>query len=80
MTEEIKLGKYQHVKGKFYEAIGVAKHSETKEELVLYRALYDSPEFGPNALWARPKAMFLENVQKDGKTVPRFKYIEDIVS
>ena len=79
MAEEIKLGKYQHVKGQFYEVIGVARHSETQEELVVYKALYNSLEFGSNALWVRPKAMFLEKVQKDGKSVPRFKHIDDIV-
>ena len=64
-------GKHQHYKGKFYEVIGVAHHSETKEELVVYRALY-----GDNALWVRPKKIFLEIVNIDGKEVPRFKYIE----
>lgn len=64
--KEVKLGKYQHYKGKLYEVIGVARHSETLEELVVYRALYDNRE-----LWARPKRMFLEKV----KGVPRFKYL-----
>ncbi len=73
--DELKLGKYQHYKGNFYEIIGVGRHSETLEELAIYRALYDSKEFGKNALWARPKAMFLENIIVDGKDVPRFKYV-----
>ncbi len=73
--EDLKLGKYQHYKGKFYEVISVARHSETLEELVVYRALYDSEEFGKNALWVRPKKMFLEYVNVDGKEVPRFKYV-----
>ena len=73
--EELKLGKYQHYKGKFYEVISVARHSETLEEFVVYRALYDSREFGKNALWIRPKSMFLENVNIDGKEVPRFKFV-----
>lgn len=72
---EVKLGKYQHFKGKLYEVIGVARHSETLEEFVVYRALYDSPEFGKNALWVRPKKMFLETVTKDGKKIPRFKFL-----
>ena len=72
----MKLGKYQHYKGEFYEVIGIAKHSETLEELIVYRALYDSEEFGENALWVRPKQMFLKNVTIDGKDVPRFKYVE----
>ncbi len=75
--QEIKLGKYQHFKGNFYEVIGVAHHSETLEELVVYRALYNSEEFGPNALWVRPKKMFLENITREGKEMLRFRYIED---
>ena len=71
----MKLGKYKHHKGKFYEVIGVARHSENLEELVVYRALYNSKEFGENALWIRPKEMFLENVIVEGKEVPRFKYV-----
>ncbi len=73
--EEIKLGEYKHFKGGEYEVIGVAHHSETLEELVVYRALYDSPEYGRNALWIRPKKMFLEKVIIDGKEVARFEYI-----
>lgn len=76
---EVKLGKYQHFKGQFYEVIGVGKHTETAEELVFYRALYDSSEFGNNALWARPKEMFLGTKEVDGQEVPRFKYLEDKV-
>jgi hypothetical protein len=72
---DIKLGKYLHYKNKPYEVIGVARHSETLEELVVYRAQYDSEEFGCNSLWVRPKEMFMENVEVDGKMVPRFKYI-----
>ena len=56
--------------------IGVAKHSETLEELVVYRALYSSKEFGKNALWVRPKKMFLEIIIIDDKEVPRFKYVD----
>jgi len=70
--DEIKPGKYLHYKGNKYEVIGVAKHSETHEDLVVYRALYDSKEFGKSALWVRPKKMFLEKVVVDGKEVPRF--------
>jgi hypothetical protein len=75
---ELKLGKYQHYKGKFYEVLFVARDSETKEEIVVYRALYDDPKYGKNALWTRPKEMFFENVIFDGKQVPRFKYIGDV--
>lgn len=73
--QELKLGKYQHYKGKSYKVIGVARHSETLEELVVYQALHDSKEFGRKALWVRPKSMFLGTVNIEGKEVPRFKYI-----
>lgn len=76
MLQEVKLGKYKHYKGKLYEVIGIARHSETLEELVIYRALYDSAEFGPNSLWARPKDMFLEDVTIDGQAKPRFKFLD----
>jgi hypothetical protein len=73
--QELKLGKYKHVKGKLYEVIGIARHSDTLEELVVYKALYHSEEFGNNALWVRPKKMFLETVEVNGKKVPRFEYL-----
>lgn len=73
--KKVKLGKYKHYKGNFYEVIGVARHSETLEELVVYRALYDVPEYGRNSLWVRPKKMFMEMVNKDGKEVPRFEFV-----
>jgi hypothetical protein len=66
----LKLGKYRHYKGKEYEAIGVAKHSETLEELVVYRALYDEGQ-----IWVRSLKMFMEEVEIDGKKIPRFEYI-----
>ena len=72
----MKLGKYQHYKGNFYEVIGVAHHSETLEELVVYKALYLHEKYGQDSLWVRPKAMFLENVVIDGKEIPRFKAME----
>ena len=75
MDEKIKLGKYEHFKGKPYEVVGVARHSETLEELVVYKALYNSKDFGKNSLWVRPKKMFFENVTIEGKGVPRFKYL-----
>ena len=71
-----KPGKYEHYKGKQYEVVGIARHSETLEELVVYKALYHSEEFGDNAIWARPKSMFLEEVEIDGKKVPRFKILQ----
>ena len=72
---ELKLGKYEHYKGKQYEIIGFARHSETLEKLIIYKALYNSEKFGNNALLARSKTMFLKNVNIDGKEIPRFKYI-----
>jgi len=71
---EVKLGRYKHFKGKPYEVIGIARHSETLEELVVYKALYES-EYGKNALWIRPKKMFLETVEKNGKKIPRFEFV-----
>ena len=69
---DIKLGKYRHFKGMEYEVIGVAKHSETLEPMVVYRALY-----GEGGLWVRPAEMWNETVTRDGKTRPRFTYIGD---
>ena len=68
--ESIKPGRYRHFKGKEYELLGVARHSETEEELVVYRALYG--DFG---LWVRPVSMWNEAVERDGKTFRRFTYI-----
>ncbi len=75
--QNIKLGKYRHYKGKEYEVIGVAKHSESLEDLVVYKALYQSEEFGDHALWVRPITMFLEKIIIDRKEVSRFEYIEN---
>jgi hypothetical protein len=74
-TADIKPGKYLHYKGNYYEVIGVGRNSETLEEFVVYRALYNSEKFGSNAIWIRPKEMFAENVTVDGKEIPRFKYV-----
>ena len=71
---EFKLGKYHHFKGHAAEVLGVAHHSETLEELVVYRHSGKS-SIGENDLWVRPKNMFLENVEVDGKMLPRFEYI-----
>jgi hypothetical protein len=68
-------GRYQHYKGNFYEVVGIARHSETMAELVVYRALYDHPELGHGSLWVRPRAMFVEDVTVDGRRVPRFRYV-----
>ena len=68
----IKPGRYRHFKGREYEVIGVAKHSETEEEMVVYRQLY-----GEHGLWVRPASMWEEKVERDGKTYTRFTYIGD---
>jgi hypothetical protein len=63
----LKIGKYRHYKGGEYQILGVAKHSETLEELVIYS--HDGE------LWARPLKMFLEEVEFKGKKLPRFEYL-----
>ena len=70
--ETIEKGLYQHFKGGRYELIDIAQHSETLEEMVVYRALY-----GEHGLWVRPLAMFIETVEFKGNRVPRFKKIHD---
>ena len=72
MNESISPGKYRHFKGGLYEVLGIALHSETREEMVLYRPLY-----GEAGLWVRPKQMFLESVLHNGAMTPRFQRIED---
>lgn len=67
---EIKLGKYRHFKGNEYEVLAVARHSETLEEMVVYRALY-----GDGGVWVRPISMWNEKVERDGKRFSRFTYI-----
>ena len=69
---DITPGKYRHFKGKEYEVLCLARHSETEEEMVVYRALYG--DFG---VWVRPASMWLETVERDGKTYRRFTKIED---
>lgn len=73
--DSILFGKYRHYKGNIYEVVGFAIHSETLERMIVYRALYDSPEFGKDQLWVRPEKMFLEKILLDGKEVQRFEFI-----
>lgn len=73
---EIRPGIYRHYKGKLYRVLGVGRNSETLEEFVVYQALYES-EFGKNAFWIRPKAMFFEEVEVEGKKVARFMFVEN---
>ena len=65
-------GRYRHFKGNEYEVLCVAKHSETLEKMVVYRALY-----GEGDIWVRPASMWLETVERDGKIMPRFIRIEE---
>lgn len=68
----IRPGRYRHFKGNEYEVLGTAKHSETMEDLVVYRALY-----GEGGLWVRPAAMWDEIVERDGEAFQRFTLIEE---
>ncbi len=68
--QTITAGRYRHYKGNEYNVLGVARHSETQEQLVVYQQ-----EYGERGLWVRPLAMFLENVVVEGKSLPRFQLI-----
>ncbi len=70
--EQVPSGRYRHYKGRDYLVLGVARHSETEELLVVYRQLY-----GEQSLWVRPVAMFLEQVDAGGQRVPRFARVAD---
>lgn len=69
---DIKPGVYRHFKGNEYLLLHTAKHSETLEDMVIYKALY-----GERGLWVRPAKMFFETVEKDGKTFKRFEYVRE---
>ena len=71
MSNFVQPGRYRHYKGKEYQVLGCARHTETEEEFVVYQALY-----GERGLWIRPKAMFLETVQIGITSVPRFILVE----
>lgn len=66
----IKKGRYRHFKGGEYRVIGIARHSETREEMVVYEALY-----GEGGLWVRPASMWNEEIERDGKKIKRFEFI-----
>ena len=68
---EIKPGLYRHFKGNMYRVLYTAKHSETMEDMVVYQALY-----GDMGIWVRPRAMFCEEIVRDGRTVVRFEFVE----
>jgi len=69
----IQPGRYRHYKGNEYEVISIARHSESEEEMVVYRKLYDD-----HSMWVRPLGMFAEDVLVDGQQQPRFKWIGEI--
>jgi hypothetical protein len=69
---QLPLGRYRHYKGHDYTVLGVARHSETEEQLVVYRQ-----EYGERGLWVRPLAMFAEEVEVNGQRVPRFAYVNE---
>ena len=66
----IRPGRYEHYKGQFYQVLDLARHSETEEELVVYRTCY-----GDHSLWVRPLEMFVSEVETDDGTKPRFRYV-----
>lgn len=70
MNDELPPGRYRHYKGKDYVVLGVARHSETEEELVVYRQ-----DYGDRSLWVRPKSMFLGTVEVEGQRRPRYAYL-----
>ena len=65
----VRPGRYRHYKGNYYEIIGVARHSETEEPLVVYRCLY-----GDHSLWVRPIDMFMEKISVNGRQIRRFEW------
>lgn len=70
MNESVTPGRYRHYKGKEYVVLGVARHSETEDELVVYRQ-----DYGDRGLWVRPRAMFTGTVTVEGREIPRFAYL-----
>ncbi len=73
----LKMGIYRHYKGGLYEVLGIARHSETLEPMVVYQGLSDSDEFGPSPLWVRPFHMFCETVTIEGKEQARFEFVAE---
>jgi len=74
---EVKKGKYRHFKGTIVEVVGTALHSETVEEMVVYKHPDPIKGMGPNTTWVRPKEMFMGKKELNGKKVPRFELIEE---
>lgn len=74
---KVKKGIYRHYKGHKYRIIGIARHSETLEELVVYQGFYNDPKFGKNPICVRPVKLFIDDVKINGKQIPRFKFLAD---
>lgn len=77
MSRTVQPGTYRHYKGGAYRVIGVARHTENSEDLVIYESLHDAPDFPAGSLWVRPLSMFLETVAVNGENIPRFARISD---
>lgn len=75
MQNTIQLGLYQHYKGNYYQVIGLARHSETLEALVVYQAFY-----GDFRLWVRPLELFMSTLMHDTQEIPRFKFVGELLS
>lgn len=73
----LRAGIYRHYKGGLYKVLGVALHSDTLEPMVVYQGLFDSEEFGPDALWVRPLSKFSETINVDGKELARFQFVSE---
>jgi hypothetical protein len=70
--DEIKIGRYRHFKGNEYQVLYIARHSETRELMIVYQALY-----GERGIWVRPASMWNETIERDGNTYKRFEYLGD---
>lgn len=70
--DEIKIGRYRHFKGNEYQVLCIARHSETREPMIVYQALY-----GERGIWVRPASMWNETIERDGNTYKRFEYLGD---
>ena len=68
----VRMGIYRHFKGNLYEVQAIAKHSETQDDYVVYKALY-----GEGGLWVRPAAMFAEKIEREGRVIDRFEFLRD---
>jgi hypothetical protein len=75
--ETVKPGYYKHFKGEIYKVIGVGRHSETLEEMVIY--IHDSKEYGKDSLWARPLSMWFERIERDGYSGSRFTPVDSVM-